>query len=745
MAETNCEGVLAGARLCALSCRLSSVPLGAWQVLRRKTEASLPMEMPVAEQEGPGVVRLRLRSPAVNFNHLELTLTARPGERFVGFGERFNAVDQRGNTLDVWTREGPISFGEKASSFLAKFGAKLPFPSPTATYKPLPWYISSRNYGLLIDTSAPVFYDVCASDARRIVCQVAAPKVDVLVITGDGPAQILERMTAIVGRTPGLPDWGLGPWNDAVGGEGEVRRVARTMREQGIPSSAIWYEDWGGGRWVGSALGRKAPYVIFPVPRVVDRKLYPNVESLNDELHEMGIKALAYFMPYIPRKGPDFDEALAKGYLVTKPDGKPHLLHIYHDAEGHLDLTNPGARAWYRAYMDRAIDLGFDGWMHDFGEYLPLNCKGFNGETGRTLHNRFPLLWAELARETLEARKPDGDFVFFSRSCGLRQQSVSPVFWCGDSDTDMGAWDGLPTNTRALISAGLSGISVWATDVGGYMSFFTDRDHETFARWAEFAALTPVMRTHHGTHPRRAVQPTSDSEALAQYARCAKLHTALFPTFRALVEEAKASGLPVCRGLMLHHPDDEEAWDVEDEFLVGRDLLVAPVLERGARSRQVYLPSGADWVDLWSGKRHPGGYRVTVKAPIGVIPLFLRADGSLVTFDTRVDTLVRRNDKTAEGLKTLDDAERSLAITLGPDFAGSLRLYDGTVVKVGKKGEASGKRVKPADHELLPSELVASWRVLGAAQGKKVAVSAEGAAVEISGAIARRVTVYRVG
>jgi hypothetical protein len=253
------------------------------------------------------------------------------------------------------------------------------------------------------------------------------------------------------------------------------------------------------------------------------------------------------------------------------------------------------------------------------------------------------------------------------------------------------------------------------------------------------------MRTHHGTHPRRSVQFDADAATLAHHRTWAQVHLALFPLLRTLVQQAMTSGLPVCRALLLHHPEDATAWSVEDQFLLGPDLLVAPVVERGARGRSVYLPAGQDWVDLWSGQRQSGGRRVEVTAPIGVVPLFLRASGAIATFDTYADTLVRRAQTREADLRTLDDAHGSLSILVGPDFAGPLTLWDGTRVEIA--GAGAGDPLAPAPgvtHALLPAALTACWTRHPSGSGRHGWLPAGQRRLQVQSPIERRFTAWEV-
>ncbi|MBU4173380.1 MAG: hypothetical protein KKB90_07355 [Actinobacteria bacterium] len=686
-------------------------------------------------------------------------IKARPGERFLGFGERFNAVDQTGNKLFVWTEEGALGLGEK-------WGRRLdgvswnPFPNgPTTAYKPMPFFISSRGYGLLLDTTARVEYDVAATDPGVVDITVWDREFRWVLFYGPEPARIVERFTERTGRATVPAKWVFAPWNDAVYNSENVRSIARKLRQNKIPTTAIWSEDWQGGYWL-APLGRKkkAPYLIFPMRYEVDRSLYPDAEELARELHDDGFRWLSYFFPYILRRSKEYREAKEKGYLLKNRRGGVSIVMIQQLPYGHIDLTNPEAREWYMGLLEENVKVGFDGWMADFGEYVPPGSVTSTGETGLIHHNRFPLLWQEMHRELFDRLRPDGDYVFFCRSAGVGSQRHVPVFWSGDSNTDFERYDGLPSNIPAALSAGLSGLSIWAADIGGYMSLTTrGRDKELFFRWTEFAALLPVMRTHHGTHPGRAWSFDSDEETLEMFATYCRLHTALFPYIYGLAHQASASGMPVVRHLILQYPDDPGSWEVEDEFLLGDRLLVAPVIRRGARDRTVYFPPG-EWVDYWTGETYKGPHSDSIASPLDHVPLFVRSGSILPTLDMPVDTLAPAPENS--GVVGEDEALGTLRLTMYGQGEDRLTLWDGTQVRMwrsaggddlsraggvvevtgGKReGEAAAEYLQPVE---MRREASLALSVAGGEAGVGVTDSdgTKLAGAEVSGSRRKRIT-----
>jgi alpha-glucosidase len=370
-----------------------------------------------------------------------------------------------------------------------------------------------------------------------------------------------------------------------------------------------------------------------------DAGTYPDWEALVAELAAGGVRTLIYFNPYLSDAATDpdagqnlFAEARDLGYLVTTAGGEPYLMDQAGFRAGIVDLSSEPARAFLRQRIVEQLDAGVAGFMADFGEALPIEAELASGETGAAAHNRYPVEWARLCREALTDHP---DAIGFHRSGYIGSAGEARLFWLGDQLVTWDRQDGLGTVVPGLLSGGLSGFALSHADIGGYTSIVTGdldfvRSRELLWRWIEIAAFTALFRTHETPVREKNVQVDSDPETLAHFARFARLFAALAPYRAGLMEEAAATGLPLVRHLLLAAPDEPEAWDVSDEFLFGPDVLVAPVLEEGASSREVLLPPG-HWIHAWSGAAHDvdRATRVTVDAPLGSPAVFYR-HGSMV-------------------------------------------------------------------------------------------------------------------
>jgi alpha-glucosidase len=345
-------------------------------------------------------------------------------------------------------------------------------------------------------------------------------------------------------------------------------------------------------------------------------------------LNDDGIRFLGYVNPYLCVDGPLFQIADAAGYFATDATGKTALVDFGEFDCGVVDFTNSAAAEWFAEDIigKKMLDYGLSGWMADFGEYLPIDVHLVNGIDAKLMHNQWPTLWAEVNANAVASRGQTGEALFFMRAGFTGVQKHCPLLWGGDQSVDFSRHDGLVTVICAALSSGLLGNAYHHSDIGGYTSLFGNvRTPELLMRWAEMAAFTPVMRSHEGNRPRENLQIDKDPDVLAHFARMTRIYKHLAPYLKSLSDEAVVRGLPVQRPLFLHYQEDRETYAIQDSYLYGADMLVAPVWEAAQDDRVVYLPQGEEWVHAWTGVGFAGGEKVRVAAPLGQPPVFYRA------------------------------------------------------------------------------------------------------------------------
>ena len=599
-------------RLCA---RLPLRFLGAEGDCLRFAHPDVKGEYRLAFYEKDGLLHLDGVCADDRVNRLWLRLEAEAGEHVTGGGEQFSALDLRGRVYPIWTREQGV--GRNKLTEVTRLADALDGSGGDyhTTFFPQPTYVSSRLYFAHL-----MNYEYAELDFREAAYHELTLWTSGLRLVLGGGAdyeELLEKLTALLGRQPELPAWAMkGLWLGVQGGTARAAGMAERCRRGGMDVSAVWIQDWEGKRV--TSFGKRLQWDWR-----WNRELYPGLDGVIAA--DPGTAWMGYINPYLVEGGVLFREAQQSGYFVKRADGADYLFDFGEYDCGVVDLSSPAAFAWYKNVIKtNLIGLGFKGWMADFGEYLPADAVCAGG-SGLALHNAWPMLWARCNREAVEEAGKLGECVFFMRAGAAGSQRCATLIWAGDQCVDWSADDGLPSVVTAALTLGMSGYGLHCCDAGGYTTLFhLHRDEELLLRWLEFACFTPVMRTHEGNRPDSNIQLYDSEEIITKAARLVSLHNHILPYLEACVSENAARGLPVMRPLFLAQPDAPEAWDRElYSYLLGPDVLVAPVVEPGAGTRTLWLPEG-EWVHVWSGTRCPGG-RHTVPAPMGEPPVFYRA------------------------------------------------------------------------------------------------------------------------
>lgn len=561
-------------------------------------------------------------------NRLWLRVEAEEDEHVWGGGEQMSYFDMRGRRFPLWTSEPGVGRDKTSEiTFKADVTGRAGGDYYHTNY-PQPTYVSSRRYALHVETGAYSVFDF--RHARFHEIEVWAIPERIEFFAAPDFVGLVEQLSARFGRQPPLPDWVM---NGAIiglkDGARSFERLA-AIRAAGVRVSGLWCEDWVGLRH--TSFGAR----LFWDWQANETR-YPGLRQRIAELNDEGIRFLGYVNPYLAADGPLFGEAEAAGYLAADGTGGTALVDFGEFDCGVVDFTNSAAADWFaEAVIGRnMLDYGLSGWMADFGEYLPIDVHLSNGVDAKLMHNPWPVLWAEVNARAIASRGQTGDALFFMRAGFTGVQAHCPLLWGGDQSVDFSRHDGLVTVICAALSSGLLGNAYHHSDIGGYTSLFGNvRTPELLMRWAEMAAFTPVMRTHEGNRPTENLQIDGDAQVLAHFARMTRIHVHLAPYLRVLREEASGRGLPVQRPLFLHFPDDRSTYAIQDCYLYGPDLLVAPTWQSGSMNRRVHLPAGAEWVHVWSADRHAGGQEVTVETPFGEPAVFYRSDsGHRALFD----------------------------------------------------------------------------------------------------------------
>lgn len=554
------------------------------------------------------------------------------GEHLVGLGGQSFDIDHRGERVPLWVQEDGIEkFSDPDDQYM---GVWFLNGRKHTTHTPMPMLLSSRHYALVVDTNGRAVFDLAKAHTDTAIYEAWDTKLDLHVFVGDTSRDAFTQMIAWVGKPVRPPKLVFAPWVDALFGSANVRRVAQSLRSNGVASSVIWTEDWRGG--VEGANG----YALKENWRV-DRSLYPDFEQLANDLRGMGFAFHTYHNTFIDSTADVFGEATGAGYPIKDASGATFMFTgVKFNPATMLDLTSPAAVSWATSVMSEAITLGSDGWMADFAEWLPANATLASGEPALAVHNRYPVDWARMNEHMFATPKPGRPApVYFMRSAWLHSQPHVQVMWAGDQQTDWSEGDGFPSVIPIGLGMGLAGLPYFGHDIGGYMGQGTvPTSEELFFRWTTLGALSPVMRTHHGRAVRTNVQWETNPATITHFARWTRFHMQLAAYLWGSSGSFEHDGSPLFRLIALDYPDEAWAWTSIDEYLLGDRILVAPILVAGQTSRTVQLPAG-QWYPMFGGAPIAGG-EVTAVAPRSEIPAFVPAGTMLVLYPAGVDTVL---------------------------------------------------------------------------------------------------------
>jgi alpha-glucosidase (family GH31 glycosyl hydrolase) len=609
------------------------------------------------------VIRLTasVTGPTAGVTAIGIGFDALPGERYLGFGERSNAVDQRGREVEDYVSDGPYASADRAllGQFIPPQGWH---PRDDATYFPVPWLLSTAGYGVLLDNDETSYFRLGSSDPSAWSVEAEAADLSLRFVAGPEPADALRRLTEITGRQPApAAPWVFGPWYQPTGND--PLGQARAMRSADVP---------------GSAVNTYLHYLPCGAQQGVESQQPP----LTAGFHDLGYAITTYFNPMICTSyQPTYAEAAAAGVLNTDQLDQPYVYNLntgsLFSPVSQFDFTAPGTQSFWERLLAEAVGHGYDGWMEDFGEYTPLDAKSADGTPGTRMHNLYPTLYHCATFDYARAApRPLAPFV---RSGWTGTQRCAQIVWGGDPTTDW-RFDGLDSAIKQALSLGTSGISRWGSDIGGYFSVFAGKlTPELLERWIELGAVSGVMRTEaNGFKLSPYTRPqVTDSAILPVWRRYAKLRTQLYPYLLAADANYRRTGMPLMRDLALVYPADATATGEEDEFMFGPDLLAAPVHQPGQTQRDVYLPAGR-WIDFWralayrpaSGafrlRRAPvleGARSVGVPAPLEQLPLLVRAGAILPLLPSSTQTLSSYSSASTVGL---DDVRNRLHLIAFP-------------------------------------------------------------------------------
>ncbi|WP_194420248.1 alpha-xylosidase [Microbacterium abyssi] len=525
--------------------------------------------------------------------HQQLNLGV--GELVYGLGERFGPLVKNGQSIETWNADGGTS-SEQA-------------------YKNVPFYLTNRGYGVLVDHPGHVSFEVGSENVERVQFAVAGERLQYYIVSGDTQRDVLERYTALTGRPALPPAWSFGTWLSTSFttdyDEQTVNSFIDGFAERDLPLSVFHFDCF----WM-----REFNWCDFEW----DPRVFPDPEGMLRRLHERDLKVSVWVNPYIGQRSPLFAEAAGQGFLLQRSDGTVWQWDMWQAGMGIVDFTNPDARRWYQDKLRALAAQGVDTFKTDFGERVPLDVRWHDGSDPEGMHNRFAQLYNEAVFEVLQEREGQ-DAVVFARSATVGGHRF-PVHWGGDSASTFAS---MAESLRGGLSLAFGGFGFWSHDIGGFEG---TPDPAVFKRWVAFGFLSSHSRFH-GSRSYR-VPWAFDEEAVDVTRVFSKLKMRLMPYLYQRGVEAAQTGTPLMRPMQLEFPDDPSVAYLDRQYMLGGDLLVAPVFSETGEV-EFYLPEG-EWTSLLTGERVTGGRWLRETHGYQSLPLYVRP-GAVLPWGARDD------------------------------------------------------------------------------------------------------------
>lgn len=545
------------------------------------------------------------------------------GEYVYGLGERFTAFAKNGQTVEMWNEDGGTA--------------------SELSYKNIPFYVTNRNYGVFAAHPEKVSFEVASENVERVQFSVPGQRLDYTVIGGGSMAEVLANYNKLTGKPALPPAWSFGLWLSTSFttdyDEETVNSFIDGMAEREIPLhvfhfDCFWMEEceWCNFTW--------------------NSKTFPDPKGMLSRLKNKGLKICVWINPYIAQKSPLFHEAMEKRYLVEYANGDVWQWDRWQAGMGLVDFTNPEACAWYQGKLKALLDMGVDCFKTDFGERIPTDVVWHDGSDPLKMHNYYTYLYNWHVFDLLTKERGKGEAVLFARSATAGGQQF-PIHWGGDC---WGTYESMAESLRGGLSLCMSGFGFWSHDMGGFEQ--TSPAH-VYKRWAAFGLLSTHSRLHGSTSYR--VPWVYDEEAVDVLRHFTQLRCRLMPYLWAQANHTAQSGIPMMRSMILEFSADPACRFLDNQYLLGSDLLVAPVFSEEGRV-EYYLPKG-NWVNLFNGEHKQGGAYYDEKHDFFSLPLYIRGGAIMPLGSNSSDVVYDYEDNLTLHITPLNDGgEASCAV-----------------------------------------------------------------------------------
>ena len=507
------------------------------------------------------------------------------GECVYGLGERFAAYVKNGQSIDMWNADGGTASEQ--------------------TYKNIPFYMTNRGYGVFVEDTSDVSFEVASEKVERVQFSAEGETIVYDVIYGGTPKAVLDGYTALTGRPALMPAWSFGLWLSTSFTTNYDEKTATSfiqgMADRDIPLSVFHFDcfwmkgfNWCDFTW--------------------DEETFPDPVGMLKRYHDRGLHLCCWINPYIGQASPLFREGMEHGYLLKKTNGDVWQTDLWQAGMGILDVTNPDARAWYCDHLRKILRMGVDCLKTDFGERIPVrDIAYYDGKDPLHMHNYYTFLYNKMVFDLLKEERGEGEAILFARSATAGSQQF-PVHWGGDNSA---SYISMAETLRAGLSMSHSGFGFWSHDISG---FEQTAPADVYKRWAAFGLLSSHSRLHGSSSYR--VPWLFDEESCDVVRKFTRLKCRLMPYLYGAAVEAHEHGTPMMRPMMLEFPDDPACDTLDRQYMMGESLLVAPVFHADSHV-DYYLPDGL-WTSLLDGRKVQGGHWQRETHDFLSLPLMVR-------------------------------------------------------------------------------------------------------------------------
>ena len=539
----------------------------------------------------------RGKGPYQKETYLRELLSLGVGEQIYGLGERFTSIVRNGQSVDIWNRDGGSGCDQ--------------------AYKNIPFYLSSEGYGVLVNTPGRIQFEIASSNTRNVEFSVQDESLEYIVIGADSPKGVLSKYTALAGRSPIPPAWSFGLWLSTSWEPDSSAEITmdfvKGMKERDIPLSVFHFD----ARWMED----------FNCCDFVWADRFGDAREMLGKIHEAGVRVCVWINPYVSQEGRLYDEGAENGYFLKTADGSVWQTDMWMSGMAIVDFTNPAACEWYAGRLGEIVDMGVDCIKTDFGERIPTDVVYYDGSDPVKMHNYYPYLYNKVIFEMLKKKKGEREACVFSRSSTVGTQQF-PVNWGGANEA---TYISMAESLRGGLSFCQSGFGFWAHDISGFGGTATP---DLYKRWVAFGMLSTHSRLH-GRESYR-VPWCFDEESVDVLRYFAKLKCSLMPYIYAGAVRVHEEGIPLMQAMCLAFPEDRNCRAIETQYMLGEDLLVAPVFREDGVA-EFYVPEGR-WTNYLDGEVFEGGRWYTRTYDYYHLPLLVRP-GAVIPVGAVDDTV----------------------------------------------------------------------------------------------------------